>query len=100
MLFEEANQTLLCSDLFTHFGDVEPITEKDIVGRARETLQTMQSTPFAYSMPYIPQAGRVFTQLADLKPKTLATMHGSSFVGNCAQALRDLNTAMKEVLDK
>jgi flavorubredoxin len=100
VMFEETNQTLLCSDLFTHFGDVEPITEKDIVGRAPETLQNLQNSPFAYSTPYTPQAGRVFNQLADLKPKTLATMHGSSFVGNCAQTLRDLNLAMKEVLDK
>jgi flavorubredoxin len=99
VMFEETNQTLLCSDLFTHFGDVEPVTEKDIVGRARETLQNMQSSPFAYYIPYTAQAGRILNQLAELKPKVLATMHGSSFVGNCAQALRDLNVAMKEVLN-
>ena len=100
VMFEETNQPLLCSDLFTHFGDVEPITKADIVGRARETLQNMQNSPFAYYIPYTAQTGRIFKQLEGLKPKTLATMHGSSFVGDCAQALRDLNVVMKEVLDK
>ncbi len=100
VMFEETNRTLLCSDLFTHFGDVEPITEADIVGRARETLQNMQNSPFAYYIPYTAQTSRVCQQLADLKPKTLATMHGSSFIGNCSQALRDLDIVLKEVLDK
>lgn len=35
VLFEETNRTLFCSDLFFHAGDVEPLTESDIVGRAR-----------------------------------------------------------------
>jgi flavorubredoxin len=100
VMFEETNRTLLCSDLFTHFGDVEPITESDIVGRARETLQNMQISPFAYYIPYTAQTNRVCNQLADLKPKTLATMHGSSFIGNCSQALRDLDIVLKEVLNK
>lgn len=100
VMFEETNRTLLCSDLFTHFGDVEPITESDIVGRARETLQNMQNSPFAYYIPYTAQTNRVCNQLADLKPKTLATMHGSSFIGNCSQALRDLDIVLKEVLNK
>jgi hypothetical protein len=36
-------------------------------------------------------------KLADLKPKTLAIMHGSSFTGDCAQALDDLNVMLHEV---
>jgi flavorubredoxin len=100
VMFEETNRTLLCSDLFTHFGDVEPITETDIVGRARETLQNMQDSPFAYYIPYTAQTRRVCHQLANLQPKTLATMHGSSFIGDCSQALRDLDIVLKEVLDK
>ena len=100
VLFEESNGTLLCSDLFTHFGDVEPLTQQDIVGRARETLQNMQRSPFAYYIPYNPRADRLCRQLATLRPKTLATMHGSSFNGDCAQALCNLNDAMKEILEK
>jgi hypothetical protein len=33
MLFEERERTLLCSDLFFHYGNVEPLTEGDLVER-------------------------------------------------------------------
>jgi hypothetical protein len=84
--------------LFTHFGAVEPLTNKDIVGRARESLENMQRSPFAYYVPYTPQTTKILSSLADLNPKLLATMHGSSFNGNCSQALRDLNIVLREVL--
>jgi len=37
-------------------------------------------------------------RLAQLKPRTLATMHGSTFTGNGAQAIRDLAAVLKEIL--
>jgi len=98
VLFEEVNQTLLCSDLFTHYGDVESITESDVVGRAQKSLLDMQASPFAYYMPYTPQTKRILHGLSELKPRTLATMHGSSFTGNCEQALLDLAVVIKETL--
>lgn len=98
VMFEETSQTLLCSDLFTHFGAVEPLTNNDIVGRARESLENMQRSPFAYYIPYTPHTTKILHSLADLNPKLLATMHGSSFNGNCSQALRDLDVVMREVL--
>jgi len=64
----------------------------------RKAFLEMQSTPYAYSVPYTPQTDRILSNLAALKPKTLATMHGSSFVGDGAQALRDLSRVMMEVL--
>jgi flavorubredoxin len=100
VMFEETDQTLLCSDLFTHFGAVEPLTNHDIVSRARESLENMQRSPFAYYIPYNANTGRIMGSLADLNPKLLATMHGSSFNGDCAQALRDLDGVMREVLTK
>jgi hypothetical protein len=36
-------------------------------------------------------------KLADVKPKTLAIMHGSSFTGDCARALDDLDVALREL---
>jgi hypothetical protein len=36
--------------------------------------------------------------LADLQPQTIATMHGSAFVGNGEQALHDLAIVMREIL--
>jgi flavorubredoxin len=98
VMFEETNRTLLCSDLFTHYGEVEPLTGSDVVGRARKALLDMQKTPFAYYVPYTPQTERILQKLAALKPKTLAIMHGSSFVGDGERALLDLDVAMKEIL--
>ncbi len=97
VLFEETKKTLLCSDLFTHHGEVEPITTSDIVGRARQALIDGQQTPLAEVTPYTTRTGKLLTSLADLKPARLATMHGSSFEGNCASALLDLEKALREV---
>jgi flavorubredoxin len=38
LFFEETDRTLFCSDLFFHGGDPEPLTESDIVGRARVAI--------------------------------------------------------------
>jgi hypothetical protein len=37
--------------------------------------------------------------LADLQPRTLALMHGPSYSGDCATALRDLADAYDRRLD-
>ncbi len=100
VMFEETDRTLFCSDLFTHFGEVEPLTESDIVGRARESLENMQQSPFAYYIPYNARTSKVMTSLAELNPQLLATMHGSSFRGDGAQALRDLDEVLREVLTR
>ena len=39
------------------------------------------------------------TRLAELAPRTLALMHGSSFNGDCGQALNDLARRMREELN-
>jgi hypothetical protein len=98
VLFEETSRTLFCSDLFFHPGDVEPLTQSDIVGRSRQALIEMQNSPFAYSVPYTPQTDAVFDRLAGLQPTTLATMHGSSYRGDGARALRDLSEVVREVM--
>lgn len=98
LLFEETTRTLLCSDLFTHEGDVEPITESDVVERARRSLIQGQQSPFANAYPYTPLTEPILHGLADLRPTQLALMHGSTFVGNGERALRDLAAVMREVL--
>ena len=100
VLFDEADSTLLCSDLFTHGGEVEPLTQVSIVDRASQTLAQFEAGPFASYVPWTQNSARILEGLASLNPKTLAVMHGSSFSGNCAQALRDLGYVMKEQLDK
>lgn len=98
VLFEESQRTLLCSDLFHHNGDVEALTESDILGRVRESMTEIQAGPLADYVPYTPNTRRILEGLATLRPRTLAVQHGSSFRGNCAQALRDLAVVYKDVL--
>jgi flavorubredoxin len=98
LLFEETKGTLLCSDLFHQNGDVEPRTETDIIDRARKTLIDYQAGPFANYMPYTKHTDGIMQRLADLKPQTIAPMHGSAYFGNGSQAIIDLAAVMREVL--
>lgn len=98
LLFEEVTRTLLCSDLFSHEGDVEPVIESDVINRAKCALIEGQKGAFANAYPYTPLTEPILHGLADLQPKQLALMHGSVFVGDCGQALRDLSMTMREVL--
>lgn len=98
MLFEETTQTLLCSDLLGHAGDTSPITDSDVVGRFRETTSAFQGGPLANYMPYTAHTEAQIRELASLKPRACATMHGSTFVGNGEKALLDMAVVMKELL--
>ncbi len=98
LLFEEHHGTLFCSDLFHQNGDIPAITESDVVDVARQTLIDFNAGPLADYMPYSPNTDAILQGLAGLKPRTLATMHGSTFIGDGERALRDLATMMRETL--
>ncbi|GJL59669.1 MAG: hypothetical protein NPIRA03_25260 [Nitrospirales bacterium] len=98
LLFEEVTCILLCSDLFSHEGDVEAVTVSDVVERTKRALIEGQNGTFANAYPYTPWTERILNGLADLQPKQLALMHGSAFVGDGEQALRDLAGTIREVL--
>jgi hypothetical protein len=49
-----------------------------------------------HAMSMAPNTGAVLERLAALNPKTLALMHGASFRGDGASALRGLAAALKE----
>ena len=98
VLFEETNKVLLCSDLFHHNGNVQALTTADILDQVRSSLLNMQETPLHSYVPYHHNTAGMLQELSALQPKTLATMHGSSFHGDCAKALLDLDLVMKEVL--
>jgi flavorubredoxin len=100
LLFEETQRVLFCSDLFHHNGDCEPLTETDILGRVRESILAYQAGPLMDYMPYTPNTRPLLEGLAALQPRTLAIMHGSSFQGDAARALIDLDGVMKETLGK
>ncbi len=97
VMFEETNGTLLCSDLFHQNGNVTDITDKDILALHKVSMLEFEGGPLMQYTPYTHNTAKLLYSLADLKPKTLATMHGSSFYGNCSQALIDLNLVMKEI---
>jgi flavorubredoxin len=99
LLFEETNKTLFCSDLFHQNGDVAPSTESDIIEICRQTFLEYQQTPLANYFPYTGQTDKIMKSLADLKPQTLAAMHGSTFVGDGEKAILDLADVLREVLD-
>lgn len=98
LLFEETKGTLLCSDLFHQGGNVEPSTESDVIDRARKTLVDYQASPLANYMPYTKHTDGILQGLAALNPQTIVPMHGSTYVGDGARAIRDLAVVMREVL--
>lgn len=100
VLFEETKKTLLCSDLFHQVGDVEPLTESDVVGRSHQAMLDYQAGILADYVPCTPLTSRNLSKLADLKPEVLAIMHGSSFRGNGEQALKDLEAVFWEVFGR
>ena len=97
MLFEETTGTLFCSDLFHQNGDVEATTESDIISRTRETLMAVQASPLANYFPYTSRTQPELERIAALKPKVLATMHGSVFSGDGEKAVLDYAGVVREV---
>jgi flavorubredoxin len=97
VLFEESEGTLFCSDLFHQVGDVEALSSADVVGRSRQALKEYQAGILAEYVPYTPLTAQNLKKLAELKPKTLAIMHGSSFTGDCVRALDDFNGVLREI---
>jgi flavorubredoxin len=84
LMFEETTETLLCGDLFARVGNGPAITENDIVEESMATERSLHATSLG------PTTGATIRKLALLKPKMLATMHGTSFSGDGAAALNSL----------
>lgn len=84
VLFEESTKTLLCGDLFTQLGDGPALTDGDVVGPAVAAEDLFKYSSLA------PGMGSTLRRLAGLAPRTLALMHGPSFGGDGAAALRAL----------
>lgn len=98
VLFEETDRVLLCSDLMHQLGDVEPVTSGDVVGRYRQAFATyQQSSVLMDYVPYTANTTRQLANLAALRPRTLAAMHGSTFVGDGAAALIASGDVIREV---
>jgi flavorubredoxin len=94
VIFEETTQTLLCGDLFTAIGKHAPRTSSDIVGPALAAEDVFHATALT------PQTAPTIHKLGELKPTTLALMHGSAFDGDCAAALAALADGYAQRVEK
>lgn len=92
VIFEETTGTLFCGDLFTHLGNGPAVVGTDIVGPA------LAAEDLFYSTSIGPTIAPTIRKLADLAPQALAVMHGSSFAGDGAGALRELASAYDDRL--
>jgi len=92
VLFEEETKTLLCGDLFARTGPTAVTTSDDIVEAAIAHDQLMHGHAIT------PNTGATLRRLAELQPRRLALMHGPTFVGEGAQALRALGEYFDGVL--
>jgi flavorubredoxin len=99
VLFEEKDRILLCSDLFHQVGDREPITSDDVLGRWGDAMAEYQKHPVLMEyMPVTANTRRQLDRLALLNPRLIAAMHGSSFQGDGAAALRGAADVMHKHL--
>jgi hypothetical protein len=84
VLYEAGTGTLFCGDLFTHLGHGRALTESDVVGPA------IAEEDMFHASSLNPGMGNTIRRLAELAPRILAIMHGSSFVGDGPAALHAL----------
>jgi flavorubredoxin len=98
LLFEETGATLFCSDLLLHNGDLCPVTEADVVELARQALLGYEAGPLSHPYPYVSWTDKTFQMLADLQPRLLVIMHGSSFRGDGERTLRVMASMFKSTL--
>jgi flavorubredoxin len=89
VLYEETTDTLLCGDLFSQLGDGPAVTTASLVDDAVEAEAVLS---WAAPGAPVPEA---LERLADLEPRTLAVMHGSSYEGDGGGALRELAVAWR-----
>jgi hypothetical protein len=85
---EEVGGTLFCGDLFAQVGPAAPLTTDDIVAPA------VAAEGAFHAMTMAPNTGEVLERLAQLSPTTLGLMHGPSYAGDGARALRELSAAL------
>jgi flavorubredoxin len=89
LLMDTSTATFFCGDLFTQPGHGDQaLTEADILGPSEAFRQPMDY--FAHA----PQTAATLARLAQLKPSTLACMHGSAWRGDGGALLRHLSEAV------
>jgi flavorubredoxin len=84
-LFEETTRTLLCGDLFTQPGAEHPaLTSGDILGPSEAMRGALDYWAHSTS------TRATLERVAELRPRTLACMHGSAWEGDGAALIVSL----------
>lgn len=92
LILEETTGTLFCGDLFTQVGDGAALTDGDIVAPALAAEGMFHATSLG------PATAPTIRRLAELRPRTLALMHGPSYGGDGAAALGALAEGYERLL--
>ncbi len=91
ILFDQSTKTLLCGDLFTQPGsNPPPVTESETL-TASEGMRGMMDY-YAHAINTTP----ILERLANLRPSTLASQHGSAYRGDGAALLRELAASIEK----
>jgi flavorubredoxin len=93
LLFEQQTATLFAGDLFTQLGDGTAITDGDILEGSIVAEEVFRATSLGPAVP------ATLRKLAELEPRTLAVMHGSSFNGDGGALLRSLADVYEQKFD-
>ncbi len=97
LLFDTTAGVLFSSDILHQNGVVAPLTSESVTDRVRQAMLEMQASPLADYLPYTPKTDATLKRIAALKPKTVASMHGSIYTGNGEQAIIEYSEVLKEV---
>jgi flavorubredoxin len=92
VLFEETTRTLFCGDLLTQMGAGPALVTDDVLDAALEAERVFHQSCLN------PETGTIIRRLGDLQPRTLATMHGSSFQGDGQRVLYGLAAEYEAML--
>ena len=84
MFYEQESGTLFCGDLLSQLGDGPAVVDGDLLPAAVAAEELFHQTSMGPAVP------ATYRRLADLAPKRLAIMHGSSHEGDCAGLLRQM----------
>lgn len=90
VLYDQSTGVLFCGDLMTQLGDGPALTGSDPVGPADLAEDVFHASSLGPALP------ATLYRLAELRPTTLAIMHGSSYTGDGATALRALAAVYEE----
>ncbi len=98
MLFDTSTGVLFSSDILHQNGDVAALTsDSGVTELVRQSMMEMQASPLADYLPYTPNTDATVKRIAALKPKVVASMHGSVYEGDGEKAIVEYAGILKDL---